>query len=242
MKMNINIPNEINDLDFNKLKVIESIQSITDIDILTLGHLCDIDIKDISKLNDSQISSLTSQLFHNILVIKNKLLQPQKLSRYIKIGYHICKIKKFDDEHHMTFSDFVDIEYYIKHNQYEKAITYLLSNIFIIKEEYIKKHIKFETLLNIMSYYYKYINDIKNSYEGLFKTIERNDDEEIDIDDESFGDRWGWFGVIVELADQFKMDLDDITDWPIRKVFNTMSYNKEKQDHINEQERKRRIT
>jgi hypothetical protein len=70
------------------------------------------------------------------------------------------------------------------------------------------------------------------SYAGLFG-INQNGEQEIDEDDLDAYDpkkvAKGWYKIIIDLADNDLQKIDYVTDQPLKKVLNFMSFRKEKQ-------------
>ena len=70
------------------------------------------------------------------------------------------------------------------------------------------------------------------SYSNLFGLNDKAEDEEEDEDLEKYDPNQvakGWYKIIVDLADNDLLKIDDITDQPLKKALNFMAYKKEKQ-------------
>jgi len=129
-------------------------------------------------------------------------------------------IRDFND---LLFGEFIDLDIYMV-----MGVEKNLDNIVAILSEGTEYS---DEAMWLVDQYSLFRVHTYRQYAGLFGINERHDDE----DDEDL-EKWdpnkiakGWYRIIADLAHDNILELDEVTDQPLKKALNFMSYKKEKQ-------------
>ena len=130
-----------------------------------------------------------------------------------------CKMRDLTD---LRLGEFIDLDIYMLMGP-EKNIDTILSII-------LKKPTKWaDEALWAIDQYANFRISTYRQYAGLFDLNKDGEQEDLDPAD------WdpnkvakGWYRVLVDLADDRLLDLDEITEQPLKKAFNFMAIRKEK--------------
>ena len=129
-----------------------------------------------------------------------------------------CKLKDFTQ---FKLGEFIDLDVYMVMG-IDKNIDAILELICVSKPKWI------DEALWAIDQYANFRNSTYRQYSGLFDLNKNGEQEGVDPED------WnpmqvakGWYKVIVDLADNKLLDLDEITEQPLKKALNFMAHRKE---------------
>lgn len=129
-----------------------------------------------------------------------------------------CKLRDFTE---LTLGEFIDLDIYLVTDQV-KWIDEILKLICVKPPKYI------DEALWAIEQYANFRLSTYRQYSGLFG-LNKNGDAE-DIEDEDWDPQKvakGWYRVIVNLAENNLLRLDEVTEQPLKKALNFMALQKE---------------
>lgn len=162
-----------------------------------------------------------------------KVEQCTEDSKILAVGFIIqlmnqrqqYKVRDFND---VLFGEFVDLDVYITMGV-EKNMESILE---ILTPEGSEVTEWADEAMWIIDRYTQFRVYTYRSYAGLFG-INKNGEQEVDEDDlEEYDPKKvakGWYKIIIDLADNDIQKIDYVTDQPLKKALNFMSFRKEKQ-------------
>lgn len=125
---------------------------------------------------------------------------------------------KVIDFEKMSFGNFVDLEVYLSLN-YTNHIKEMMD----ILSPYSKTASK---ALYVIERWMEWRNHIYKQYKGLFENEDSDDDERVIKAVNKLEIAKSWYKVIVDLANDDILKMEEIENQPFRKVLNFMSYRK----------------
>ena len=132
---------------------------------------------------------------------------------------------KINDFHQMRFGEFVDLDIYTVEG-IEKRLDEVLGIICPVKP-----YMADEALWSI-DQFQLFRTHIYRSYSGLFGLDEVKDFEDEDEDTPKWDAKRvakGWYRIIVDLANNDLLKIDQVTEQPLKQTLNFMALKKEKQ-------------
>lgn len=173
---------------------------------------------------------------------QSDLLNARADSLQLFIGFIIAHMNgrretELPDFNELSFGQFVDLDCYIALG-IEKNLTEMLA-VLDMKPKYS------DEALWIIDQYVMWRTAIYRQYKSLFGL----NDKDFEAFKQQHDDEWdpmsiprGWYRIIVELANDNLLNIDAVTNEPLKKVLNFMALNKEKQLAEAEAIRKQRQT
>jgi len=132
----------------------------------------------------------------------------------------------------LTFGEFVDLEVYLSLNY----INYL-KDVVKILSPYVKTSDK---ALYVVEKWLEWRNVVYKQYKGLFDLDAEKEEGDKLINNDKMKVAKTWYKVIVDLAGDDILKMEEIEMMPFRKVLNFMSYRKEQRKLMELEERKRK--
>ncbi len=242
------IPTSISEIGFpNYLKILNILSSKLNEDrkyILIINILTGIDIYYLEYIKKKDLYKLDIKFLF-------KGIKKQDPKDQYKINNTTYFLKEYKED--LEFGEYVDLEEIIsKTKDLTEAVPKICSIILRDKKKnktfkpYIpklmtqlqkdlKEKLNTQDLYNIALDYLKYRDTIISTFKGLFVKEEKEEVEveETNEENESVAERWGWAGVIFELAGHV-LKVDEVTEKNHLLVLNYLANKKEKQDEINE--------
>jgi hypothetical protein len=160
----------------------------------------------------------------------------------------------------LTIGEFIDLEYFFSQNYYENlpSILAILYRFYTEKDDWFEKEIEpygnyifkrapyfnqisINKVYGVIDYYLKWRTDLFEKYEGLFKEVEKFDDEEIDKNQshisraeemkerkkqESFN-KWSWNLFLYQLSNNDPLKMNQASGINVIEAFNILSMKKE---------------
>jgi hypothetical protein len=140
------------------------------------------------------------------------------------------KGKSFED---ITFGEFIDLDIYLNMgvHRYWKEVLQILD----VEDK------GSEYSLFAIEQYNQYRTHIYRSYKKLFEIEDHQFDEEAEKSFDPQQVARNWYKIIVGLANDDLLRIDEVTDQPLKKALNFMAYQKEKQieENLKQLQRKR---
>jgi hypothetical protein len=138
--------------------------------------------------------------------------------------------KSFED---ITFGEFIDLDIYLNMgvHRYWKEVLQILD----VEDK------GSEYSLFAIEQYNQYRTHIYRSYKKLFEIEDHQFDEEAEKSFDPQQVARNWYKIIVGLANDDLLRIDEVTDQPLKKALNFMAYQKEKQieENLKQLQRKR---
>lgn len=143
-----------------------------------------------------------------------------------------CKLMLFDD---MTLGQFIDLEVYL--DDYYANYSSIVQILYGL-EDTLDVHIG--EVHSAVKYFLTWRLMLYKQYKNLFDINIENDDIVVEQQDKRVKPAHIWYDVVMVLADNKFLNMDDVTSKPLIQSLNWLAWNKDKQRQIAEAARKRR--
>jgi hypothetical protein len=199
MKVNINVPDSLNEITLYQYqrfeKLIQENEASHFVNQKTIEIFCNIELKDVARIRIADIDDLLSHL-------NNLLQQKPKLTKTFKLGvYEFGFIPKLED---MTSGEFIDLENYL-------GSTETLHQAMAVLFRPIKSKVKDLYIIEEYESSYKYSEVLKYM-----------------PSEAGFGKKYGWYQSIYAASQGNILNFDAVTKLPITKLMMWLMFEKEK--------------